>query len=130
MARIWRDGQKRKVHIYRLLTTGTIEEKIYQRQVAKQGLSVAVDDNEQKGTGRSEFSAAELKVQMVQQCPLLKIYNLCLFLFLFFPCFCLGPPTTTPHSFLPGSVHAARTHRVRDARSAQLRLHARRDASR
>lgn len=29
-ARIHRDGQKRPVHIYRLLTTGTIEEKIYQ----------------------------------------------------------------------------------------------------
>ncbi|KAJ7372145.1 DNA repair and recombination protein rad54b [Desmophyllum pertusum] len=32
MARVWRDGQKNTVHIYRLLTTGTIEEKIYQRQ--------------------------------------------------------------------------------------------------
>ena len=29
-ARIHRDGQKRPVHIYRFLTTGTIEEKIYQ----------------------------------------------------------------------------------------------------
>eukprot|EP00050_Salpingoeca_kvevrii_P005688 m.285111 g.285111 ORF g.285111 m.285111 type:complete len:360 (-) comp11299_c0_seq1:48-1127(-) len=44
MARIWRDGQKRSVHIYRFLTTGTIEEKIYQRQVAKQGLGAVVDD--------------------------------------------------------------------------------------
>ena len=33
MARIWRDGQKSNVIIYRLLTTGTIEEKIFQRQV-------------------------------------------------------------------------------------------------
>lgn len=60
MARIWRDGQRKKVHIYRLLTTGTIEEKIYQRQMAKQGLSVAVDEKS-KGTGRSEFSAEELR---------------------------------------------------------------------
>ncbi|XP_012943574.1 DNA repair and recombination protein RAD54B [Aplysia californica] len=42
MARVWRDGQTRKVHIYRLLTVGTIEEKIYQRQVTKQGLSETV----------------------------------------------------------------------------------------
>ncbi|ORY00875.1 hypothetical protein LY90DRAFT_519785 [Neocallimastix californiae] len=35
MARIWRDGQKRKVYIYRLLTSGTIEESIYQRQITK-----------------------------------------------------------------------------------------------
>ena len=29
--RAWRIGQKRQVTIYRLLTTGTIEEKIYHR---------------------------------------------------------------------------------------------------
>ncbi|KAJ8290984.1 hypothetical protein GJAV_G00019950 [Gymnothorax javanicus] len=39
MARVWRDGQRKSVHIYRFLTAGTIEEKIYQRQVSKQGLS-------------------------------------------------------------------------------------------
>ncbi|EFJ41266.1 hypothetical protein VOLCADRAFT_107785 [Volvox carteri f. nagariensis] len=45
MARVWRQGQKKKVWIYRLLTTGTIEEKVYQRQLAKQGLSAAVVDD-------------------------------------------------------------------------------------
>lgn len=39
MARIHRDGQKRHVYIYRFLTTGTIDEKIYQRQITKLGLS-------------------------------------------------------------------------------------------
>ncbi|KAF8348116.1 P-loop containing nucleoside triphosphate hydrolase protein [Amanita rubescens] len=39
MARCHRDGQKRPVFIYRFLTTGTIDEKIYQRQVTKLGLS-------------------------------------------------------------------------------------------
>eukprot|EP00803_Ostreobium_quekettii_P007583 evm.model.scf_983.2 EVM.evm.TU.scf_983.2 scf_983:13173-28199(-) len=33
--RAWRIGQKRDVTIYRLITTGTIEEKIYHRQVYK-----------------------------------------------------------------------------------------------
>lgn len=26
--RVWRDGQKKKVYVYRFLTTGTIEEKV------------------------------------------------------------------------------------------------------
>ncbi|KAH9998501.1 P-loop containing nucleoside triphosphate hydrolase protein [Russula compacta] len=33
------DGQKRSVYIYRFLTAGTIDEKIYQRQITKLGLS-------------------------------------------------------------------------------------------
>eukprot|EP01129_Flabellula_baltica_P011803 TRINITY_DN5226_c0_g1_i1.p1 TRINITY_DN5226_c0_g1~~TRINITY_DN5226_c0_g1_i1.p1 ORF type:complete len:771 (-),score=153.12 TRINITY_DN5226_c0_g1_i1:7-2319(-) len=42
MARIWRDGQKKEVFIYRLLSTGTIEEKIFQRQMEKQSMSSKV----------------------------------------------------------------------------------------
>ena len=38
-ARVWRDGQTKRCFIYRFLTTGTIEEKIYQRQLSKEGLS-------------------------------------------------------------------------------------------
>nr|QDO16447.1 DNA excision repair protein ERCC-6 [Crypthecodinium cohnii]USW07847.1 DNA excision repair protein ERCC-6 [Crypthecodinium cohnii] len=37
--RTWRIGQKRDVTIYRLVLTGTVEEKIYQRQVYKHFLS-------------------------------------------------------------------------------------------
>ena len=37
--RAWRIGQTRSVTIYRLLTSGTIEEKIYHRQIFKQFLS-------------------------------------------------------------------------------------------
>merc|ERR1719267_466854 len=39
MARVWRDGQKKKCFIYRLFTAGTIDEKVYQRQICKDGLS-------------------------------------------------------------------------------------------
>jgi len=39
MARIWRDGQKKHCYIYRLFATGTIDEKVYQRQICKDGLS-------------------------------------------------------------------------------------------
>ena len=35
MARVWRDGQTRPVTIYRLLAAGTVEEKVFQRQLLK-----------------------------------------------------------------------------------------------
>ncbi|KAK9403156.1 DNA repair and recombination protein RAD54B [Crotalus adamanteus] len=60
MARVWRDGQRHTVHIYRLLTTGTIEEKIYQRQISKQALSGAVVDFS-KGSEHIRFSVEELR---------------------------------------------------------------------
>ncbi|XP_050172742.1 DNA repair and recombination protein RAD54B isoform X4 [Myiozetetes cayanensis] len=60
MARVWRDGQKHTVHIYRLLTTGSIEEKIYQRQISKQDLSGAVVDLS-KTSEHIHFSIEELK---------------------------------------------------------------------
>ncbi|XP_067887696.1 DNA repair and recombination protein RAD54B isoform X2 [Heterodontus francisci] len=60
MARVWRDGQRRPVHIYRLLTTGTIEEKIYQRQVSKQSLSGTVVDLKKKNE-HANFSLEELR---------------------------------------------------------------------
>uniref|UniRef100_A0A3B5A9B9 DNA repair and recombination protein RAD54B-like n=1 Tax=Stegastes partitus TaxID=144197 RepID=A0A3B5A9B9_9TELE len=60
MARVWRDGQKKTVHIYRLLTAGTIEERIFQRQVSKQGLSGTVVDLG-KGSEHTSFSTSELR---------------------------------------------------------------------
>eukprot|EP00210_Caulerpa_lentillifera_P008211 g7840.t1 len=47
--RAWRIGQSRQVTVYRLLTVGTIEEKIYQRQIFKQSLKDKVlSKNSQK----------------------------------------------------------------------------------
>jgi SNF2 family DNA or RNA helicase len=40
--RAWRIGQKRDVTIYRLITSGTIEEKVYHRQIYKQFLTSKV----------------------------------------------------------------------------------------
>lgn len=37
--RAWRIGQKREVSIYRLMVGGSIEEKIYHRQIFKQFLT-------------------------------------------------------------------------------------------
>ncbi|RKP36246.1 DNA repair protein, SNF2 family [Dimargaris cristalligena] len=47
LARVWRDGQKKICFIYRFVGTGTIEEKIFQRQSHKQSLSSCVVDEEQ-----------------------------------------------------------------------------------
>lgn len=44
LARVWRDGQKKDCFIYRFISTGTIEEKIYQRQSMKMSLSSCVVD--------------------------------------------------------------------------------------
>ena len=89
MARVWRDGQKRKVHIYRLLTTvsaalsssviikddvpaimtlqlqGTIEEKIYQRQISKSGLAEVMEAGAGSGQATVRFSTEDLKVHSI-----------------------------------------------------------------
>ncbi|KAH8870163.1 DNA repair and recombination protein RAD54B [Schistosoma japonicum] len=39
MARIWRPGQSRPVNLYRLVTSGGMEERIFQRQAAKLALT-------------------------------------------------------------------------------------------
>lgn len=46
-ARCWRDGQTKRCFTYRFLATGTVEEKIFQRQLSKEGLQSVVDDKEQ-----------------------------------------------------------------------------------
>ena len=43
---MWRDGQKKHVYIYRMVAAGTIEEKVFERQLSKEGLA-GVATNEQ-----------------------------------------------------------------------------------
>lgn len=47
LARVWRDGQKKDCFIYRFILTGTIEEKIFQRQSMKLSLSSCVVDEKE-----------------------------------------------------------------------------------
>lgn len=56
--RAWRFGQQREVAVYRLITAGTIEEKIYQRQIFKTALSNAVLQDPRQ---RRLFSQRDLK---------------------------------------------------------------------
>jgi len=58
MSRIHRDGQKKPCYIYRMVTQGAIEEKIFQRQVSKTGLADSIVDCKAAVSG---FSAEELR---------------------------------------------------------------------
>jgi DNA repair and recombination protein RAD54 and RAD54-like protein len=82
LARVWRDGQKKECawshllspcacthgcpfndlrtgFVYRFISTGTIEEKIFQRQASKQALSSAVVD--EKEDAERHFSTDALR---------------------------------------------------------------------
>lgn len=39
LIRVYRYGQKKQTHIYRLVSVNTMEKKIYDRQVSKQGVA-------------------------------------------------------------------------------------------
>ncbi|KAM5549273.1 hypothetical protein ABKV19_000607 [Rosa sericea] len=58
-ARVWRDGQKKRVYIYRFLSTGTIEEKVYQRQMSKEGLQKVI----QKEQADSPMAQGNLSIE-------------------------------------------------------------------
>jgi len=56
--RAWRFGQEREVTVYRMICAGTIEEKIYQRQIFKTALSNSVLQNSKQ---RRLFTNKDLK---------------------------------------------------------------------
>ncbi|CAI0386150.1 unnamed protein product [Linum tenue] len=56
--RAWRVGQKRDVTVYRLITRGTIEEKVYHRQIYKHFLTNKILKNPQQ---RRFFKARDMK---------------------------------------------------------------------
>ncbi|KAK9809182.1 hypothetical protein WJX72_010957 [[Myrmecia] bisecta] len=63
MARVWRDGQQKPCVVYRLLTTGTIDEKIFQRQLMKGELADMMHDRAggRGGKAGAAFTRAELR---------------------------------------------------------------------
>lgn len=57
-ARVWRDGQRKQVYVYRFLATGTLEEKVFQRQLSKKGLQTIVVE---EGEEAQSLSADDLR---------------------------------------------------------------------
>ena len=46
-ARCWRDGQRYQCYTYRFVSSGTLEERMLQRQLSKEGLQNVIDDKDQ-----------------------------------------------------------------------------------
>ncbi|CAM4927325.1 unnamed protein product [Rotaria socialis] len=67
--RSYRFGQKKQVYIYRLVSHGTMEEKIYQRQVVKQSMSKRVIDDHQLDRHFTQADIKELYNFQVEQLP-------------------------------------------------------------
>ncbi|KAK9805749.1 hypothetical protein WJX73_005408 [Symbiochloris irregularis] len=76
LGRIWRDGQTKPCVTYRLLCTGTIEEKIYQRQLAKQELAVSVASCSSAGA-KGQPKAAKFTREELRQLFTLRLDTLC-----------------------------------------------------
>lgn len=95
MARIWRDGQTKPVTIYRLITSGTVEQKVFERQLSKEVLKNTVEvgysgyDGDGFTTRESlrklvQFKSEDLvedvtwgeRVELGSACPLLSQANL------------------------------------------------------
>ncbi|KAG0596659.1 hypothetical protein M758_UG273900 [Ceratodon purpureus] len=67
-ARVWRDGQKKRVYVYRFLASGSIEEKVFQRQMSKEGLQKVVD--------KEQSTDAKAQVNMLSTDDLRDLFTL------------------------------------------------------
>jgi hypothetical protein len=61
MGRVWRDGQAKRVHIYRLMSVSCIDEKIFQRQMRKTEVAESMEDKDGGGFSRGNFDVKDIK---------------------------------------------------------------------
>lgn len=61
MGRVYRQGQTKPTTLYRLFTSGTVEEVIYQRQLQKGNLATLAVDGAAKGSSKGKFTKEEIK---------------------------------------------------------------------
>ena len=69
ISRVYRQGQTKPCTIYRLFTTGTVEEVVYQRQAQKGGLSTLTVD---AGDRKQKSSAGKFTKEELADCFTLK----------------------------------------------------------
>ncbi|THV06782.1 hypothetical protein K435DRAFT_834087 [Dendrothele bispora CBS 962.96] len=98
MARCHRDGQKKPVFIYRFLTAGTIDEKIYQRQIIKMGLSNSLMGSGNAGSKGDSFTKKDLRdIFRINPNTLCNTHDL-------LECVCDNPLANCPAEFVPETV--------------------------
>ena len=73
MARVYRQGQKKPCYIYRMFTSGTVEEVVYQRQTQKSNLATLTVD----GQGSSSKKLAGFTKEELRDCFTLKVGCAC-----------------------------------------------------
>ena len=67
--RVFRFGQLKPTYIYRLVTAGTMEEKIYNKQIVKQGLAIEVIDhrNPMRTIRKEDLQWLQVNITKVKQ---------------------------------------------------------------
>lgn len=72
MARIYRQGQTKSSFIYRLHTSGTVEEVIYQRQTQKNNLATFSEDVKESSRGSPDSKSTRFTPEELRDCFTLK----------------------------------------------------------